>query len=112
DAADPAKFRALLDDIDDLTRHQAALGQPIQVEVSASQAGLGMLRADVTPYAERINTLVAQHPNVKFVACNQSMQHLTKAGVKVSLLPRTQVTVNATEEVVARLHEGWTYIKV
>jgi intracellular sulfur oxidation DsrE/DsrF family protein len=112
DSAEPAKFKALLDDIEALTQHQAALGQPIQVEVVASHAGLGMLRTDVTPYAQRIGALEAQHPNVKFVACNQSIQRLSEAGVKVSLLPNTQITPNATEEVVHRLHDGWSYIKV
>ncbi len=112
DSADPAKFKALLDDIDNLTQHQAALGQPVQVEVVASHLGLGMLRTDVTPYAQRINTLVEQYPNIKFVACNQTVQRLTQAGVKVNLLPHTQITPNATEEVVHRLHEGWSYIKV
>jgi intracellular sulfur oxidation DsrE/DsrF family protein len=112
DSADPAKYKSLLDDIDKLTQHQAALGQPIQVEVIASQSGLGMLRTDVTPYAQRISTLEAQHPNVKFVACNQSIQRLSKSGVKVKLLPNTQITPNATEEVVQRLHDGWSYIKV
>ncbi|BBP02379.1 hypothetical protein [Sulfuriferula nivalis] len=112
DSADPAKFKALLDDIDALTQHQAALGQPIQVEVVASHSGLGMLRTDVTPYAQRISELEAQHPNVKFVACNQSIQRLSKTGVKVNLLPNTQITPNATEEIVHRLHDGWSYIKV
>jgi hypothetical protein len=112
DSADPAKYKSLLDDIDNLTQHQAALGQPVQVEVIASQSGLGMLRTDVTPYAQRISALEAQHPNVKFVACNQSIQRLSKTGVKVNLLPNTRITPNATEEVVHRLHDGWSYIKV
>lgn len=112
DSANPAKFKALLDDIDAFTQHQTSQGQPIQVEVIASHLGLGMLRSDVTPYAQRIHDLETQHPNVKFVACNQSIQRLTQAGIKVNLLPHTQITPNATEEVVHRLHDGWSYIKV
>ncbi|ARU32682.1 hypothetical protein CAP31_14005 [Sulfuriferula sp. AH1] len=112
DSADPAKFKTLLDDVDYLTRHQAVLGQPVQVEVIASHYGLNMLRSDVTPYAARINGLIQSHPNVIFVACNQTMRRLDKEGVKVKLLPHTQVTPTAIEEIVNRLQGGWTYIKV
>ena len=112
DSADPAKFKTLLDDVDFLTQHQAALGLPVQVEVVASSYGLNLLRTDVTPYAARVRALVDQHPNVVFVACNQTMQRLHKEGVNVKLLPHTRVAPTATEEVVNRLHSGWTYIKV
>ena len=112
DSADPAKFKTLLDDVDYLTQHQAALGQTVQVEVIASHYGLNMLRSDVTPYAARINDLIQSHPNVIFVACNQTMHRLDKEGVKVKLLPHTRVTPTAIEEIVNRLQGGWTYIKV
>ncbi len=112
DSADPAKFKTLLDDVDYLAQHQAALGQKVQVEVIASHTGLNLLRSDVTPYASRINDLIQSHPNVVFVACNQSMRLLDKKGVKVKLLPHTRVAPTAIGEIVNRLQGGWTYIKV
>ena len=112
DSAEPTKLNALLDNVEYLTRHQTALGQPIQVEVIASHNGLNMLRSDVTPYAARVNALMDKHPNVVFVACNQTIQRLNNEGVNVKLLPRTRVASTATEEIVNRLHGGWTYIKV
>lgn len=112
DTSDPAKIATLLDDVQFLAQHKAVHGQPVQVEVIASHNGLSMLRTDVTPYAGRVKTLVDNYPNVVFVACNQTIQRLNKEGVKVKLLPHTRVAPTATEEIVNRLHGGWTYIKV
>ena len=112
DSADPAKLKTLLDDVEYLTQHQTTLGQSVQVEVIASHNGLNMLRSDISPYAARVNTLMANHSNVVFVACNQTIQRLNNEGVNVKLLPHTRVAPTATEEIVNRLHGGWTYIKV
>ncbi|MDR3391514.1 MAG: hypothetical protein P4L77_07220 [Sulfuriferula sp.] len=112
DSANAARFGMLLDDVEYLTEHQMVNGHPVQIEVLASHKGLSMLRADVTPYAARIKALVKRHPNVTFVACNQTIQQLTRDGVKVRLVPHTLVAPAATEEIVARLRGGWTYIKV
>lgn len=112
DSADPAKLKTLLDNVEYLTRHQTALGQTVQVEVIASHNGLNMLRSDITPYAARVNALMDNYPNVVFVACNQTIQRLNNEGVDVKLLPHTRVAPTATEEIVNRLHGGWTYIKV
>lgn len=112
DSADSAKFNTLLDDVDYLVQQHATQGQSAQIEVLASNNGLNMLRSDTTPYAARIAALIEHHPNVTFVACNQTLQRLQKEGVDVQLLPRVQIIPTATGEVVSRLHGGWTYIKV
>lgn len=112
DSADPSKLNSLLDNVAYLAQQQPAPGQSIKVEVIASHKGLNMLRSDITPYAARVNALIDKYPNVVFVACNQTIQGLNHEGVNVKLLSGTRVTPTATGEIVNRLQEGWTYIKV
>ncbi len=112
DSGQPVKLKTLLDDVDYLLQHQRVMGQPVQVEVIANNYGLDLLRADVTPYAARIEKLARQHTNISFVACGQTMRRLSKEGVKVKLLPETRVAPTAIGEIINRLQHGWTYIKV
>ncbi|MEO6147445.1 MAG: hypothetical protein ABIT70_10435 [Sulfuriferula sp.] len=112
DSDQPVKVQTLLDDVDYLLQHQKVMGQPVQIEVIANNYGLDLLRADVTPYAARIEKLARQHANISFVACGQTMRRLDLEGVKVKLLPETRVAPTAIGEIINRLQHGWTYIKV
>lgn len=112
DSALPVKLKTLLDDVDYLLQHQTAQGRPVQVEVIANNYGLDLLRADITPYAARIDDLARHHTNISFVACGQTMRRLTKEGVKVELLPQVRVAPTAIGQIINRLQHGWTYIKV
>jgi len=112
DSDHPGKLKTLLDDVDYLLQQERVVGQPVQVEVIANSYGLDLLRADVTPYAARIEKLARQHTNISFVACGQTMRRLSKEGIKVKLLPETRVAPTAVGEIINRLQQGWTYIKV
>jgi len=37
---------------------------------------------------------------------------LRERGVAVQLLPQTAVATSALDEVVRRMHEGWTYVRI
>lgn len=112
DSADPIKLRTLVEQAEYLLQTRAASGQPVQVEIISNNNGLSLLRADVTPYAERIDRLARQHTNISFVACGQTVRRLTREGIKVQLLPQTRVAPTAIGEIVDRLQQGWTYVKV
>ncbi len=112
DSDQPVKLKTLLDDVDYLLQHQTAGGRPVRIEVIANNYGLDLLRADVTPYAARIDELARQHTNISFVACGQTVRRLTKEGVKVELLPQARVAPTAIGQIINRLQHGWTYIKV
>lgn len=112
DSAEPVKLKTLLDDVDYLLAQQASHGKPVQVEVITNNYGVNLLRADVSPYAARIEALTRQHANISFIACGQTMRRLTREGVEVELLPQAQVAPTAIGQIINRLQHGWTYIKV
>jgi len=83
-----------------------------QVEIVVHSAGLDMLRADVTPFRERIHRLASRHANVSFIACGNTIARLQREGKTVVLLPVAKRVDSAVGEIVRRLQQGWVYIKV
>lgn len=82
------------------------------VEIVVHSGGLDMLRADVTPYSDRINRLARQHANMAFVACGNTVARYQREGKTVVLVPEARVVSSAVGEIVDRLQQGWVYIKV
>ncbi len=83
-----------------------------QVEIVVHSAGLDMLRADVTPYRERIHRLARRHAKLSFVACGNTIARLQREGKTVAPLPETKQVDSAVGEIVRRLQQGWVHIKV
>jgi intracellular sulfur oxidation DsrE/DsrF family protein len=109
DDNDPAQFSATLDLADKLLARRGARGR---VEVVVNSYGLNLLRQDTSPYRERIERMLAQHPNLGFTACNQTIARLNREGVQVKLLPGVHVGSAAINEILNRLKQGWVYVKV
>jgi hypothetical protein len=53
-----------------------------------------------------------RHANLHWVACGQSIARLRNDGEQVRLLPDTQTAPTAINEIVTRLQQGWTYVRV
>ncbi len=107
----PERVSAMLDDAEDMLRAARASGSPIAIEILANSTGLDVLRLDVPGASARLASLRAENPNITLVACKQTIERLRERGVVVQLLPHTVVATSALDEVVKRIHEGWTYIR-
>ena len=102
-----------IDRIERLLETHRASGKPLQLEVLMNGGGLVAVRADVSPYATRIARLQRQYPNVTFIACRQTMERFKlEHGAEPSLLPGVTVASSALDQVVHRLEQGWTYIRI
>jgi len=112
DSAAPAKMQAVLDQAERLLDEAEQQGRAMQLEVIANSRGLNLLRADHSPYAERMARMKLRHANLHWVACGQTIARLRNDGEQVSLLPDTQTTPTAINEIVTRLQQGWTYVRV
>jgi intracellular sulfur oxidation DsrE/DsrF family protein len=84
----------------------------VQLEVVANAEGLKLLRADTSPYPERIRRLAQQFNNISFLACSRTIEKLHMRGIDVQLLPEAKVIPGALEEIVDRMQQGWVYIRV
>jgi intracellular sulfur oxidation DsrE/DsrF family protein len=111
-ASDPGRADTALGDAEGLLRAARDSGRAIAVELVVNQGGLDLLRADVSPHAERIARLRAEHANLSFIACGQSVERLRERGIEVRLLPGTRVASSALDQIVARMSQGWNYVRI
>ncbi len=109
DTSDRAVFERALVMAESLLAHDP---RRRSVEIVVHSGGLDMLRADVTPYSDRIHRLAQQHANMAFIACGNTVARYQREGKKVVLLPEAKVVSSAVGEIVQRLQQGWVYIKV
>lgn len=112
DSAAPGKMRAVLEQAERLLDAAERQGRTMQLEIIANSHGLGLLRAGVSPHAERIARMKQRHANLYFVACGQSIARFANEGQAVVLLPAARIAPTAIGEIVSRLQQGWTYVRV
>lgn len=111
-SADAQLGAVALTEAENLLRTARESGQPIAVELVANAGGLDLLRADTSPYVQRIAQLRAENTNFTLVACGNTVQRLQEKGIHVRLLPGTLVASSALDQIVTRLKQGWSYIRV
>jgi intracellular sulfur oxidation DsrE/DsrF family protein len=100
DSAAPDKMLAVLDQADHFLDEAERQGRSIQLEVIANSHGIELLRAGVS------------HASLHFVACSQAVARFKNEGQHVVLLPAAQTAPTAIGEIVTRLQQGWTYVRV
>lgn len=112
DSEAPSKMLAVLDQAERLLEEAEQQGRTMQLEVIANSRGIKLLRAGHSPYAERMARMKQRHANLNWVACGQSIARLKGEGEQVVLLPAIQTAPTAISEIVTRLQQGWTYVRV
>lgn len=112
DSASPEKMKAVLDQAEAFLDQAERQGRSMQLEVIANSHGLGLLRTGVSPYSERIARMKNRHATLQFVACSQAIARFNGEGQKVVLLPAATTAPTAISEIVTRLQQGWTYVRV
>lgn len=108
DSGEPGRLAEVLDLAEKLLDRQPSA----RIEIVANSYGLDLLRADVTPLRDRIESMARRHANLSFVACGQTVARLKREGVRVNLLPVAQTTSSAINAIMTRMGEGWVYVKV
>jgi intracellular sulfur oxidation DsrE/DsrF family protein len=111
DSGKPERMEAALDHADRLLVEAERQGRRMQLEIVANSYGLDLLRAG-NPYADRIERMRQRHANVQWVACNQTIARLNSLGAAITLLPAARIAPSAIGEIVTRLQQGWTYVRV
>lgn len=108
--SNPKHFRAVFAYIEDFIREHD--GREDQIEIVANAQGLDLIREDISPYREQVNTLIRNHPNVHFIACANAIRELAIKGVTPRFNPSIPTHRPAFDHLLERVQQGWTYIKV
>jgi len=113
DKHDDNKFRKTLDQIEILLTQEKSKSEPVELEIIANAGGLDLFRVGLTPYTNQIQQIIANHPNVKFIACANAIERLLGQGKKPNLISAVQHgKITAIDQVIKRVNDGWTYIKI
>lgn len=112
-SAEPEKLDGALTTVEKLLARYQQRAQPVEVELVVNAGGLNLLRADTSPYAQRVSALQRKYDNLTFVACQTAIDRLQReTSLTPDLLPEALITPNALEEILTRLQQGWVYISV
>lgn len=112
DSAAPERMQQALDQAEHLLDQAEREGRIMQLELIANSHGLALLRAGDNLHAERIARMQQRHANLRWVACNQTIARFIGEGQTVELLPEVRTAPSAIGEIVSRLQQGWTYVRV
>jgi intracellular sulfur oxidation DsrE/DsrF family protein len=110
---DPDRIRATLENVEKLVVRYANSNKRLHVELVANAEGLNLLRLGKSPAATQVARIQKTYGNVRFLACGKTIQRIeSEKGVKVKLLPNVNVASSALDQIILRLRQGWTYIRV
>lgn len=111
--ADPYRLKTVLDEAEELLRQRAG-NSGVAVDILANGRGLDLLRADTSPFAQRIRELQSRYESsLAFKACQNAINRLRREkDIDVTLLPEARVVPTAIGEVIRRQREGWAYVQI
>lgn len=109
---DDDKFKRALDEAEALlVKYQAS--QPlVELEVIANAGGVDLFRENASPHAERVKRLSKAYPNIRFIACSNAIERLRERGIEPNLITAVHQGPTALDQVVMRMNQGWSYIKI
>lgn len=110
---DAGRIADTLDEVEAVLRYYRRNEQHARVEVIANGAGLDLLRAGSSPYPKRVQHMLQEYDNLKFVACQNTINRLKRErGITARLLPGVVVIDSGVAQIMRRQREGWAYIRV
>lgn len=112
-SGEPELVRDSLDELESLLKHYRKTGQRARIEMVTNGNGITLLRADASPFPERIKRMQQEYDNLTFVACQNSMNRLKdERGITAKLIPGVVVIDSGVAQLMRRQHQGWAYIRV
>jgi hypothetical protein len=112
-ARDMARTGEVLDELEGVLEAFRQEGRPIRIELVAQGEGLELVREGFSRHPERIQVLARRYDNLTFVACQNSIDRISREqGVEVNLLPQVVITSSGVNHVATRQTQGWAYIHI
>ena len=90
---DPATLNKVLNVAGNFARMQSEKGNIFEIEIVAFNAGLHMLREDTSPVLDRVKNFSASIPDLRFSACQNTINGMTKKEGKAPDLVDSAVVV-------------------
>jgi uncharacterized protein len=106
------KMNAVLNVAANVSKYYSDKGDEVEIQIVAFNAGLTMLRADKSPVLERLKSFKQGMPNVAFMACENTLEAVTRREGKEPPLVENATRVTAGVVTLIELGEkGWTIVR-
>ncbi|MBI1201389.1 MAG: hypothetical protein GC182_02645 [Rhodopseudomonas sp.] len=110
--ADPAKMTAVLNVAANVSRYYSDKGEEAEIEIVAFNAGLNMLRADKSPVLDRLKSFKQGMPNVSFMACENTLDSMTRhEGKEPPLVDNAKRVPAGVVTLMELAEQGWTIVR-
>ena len=109
---DPDKMNAVLNVAANVSKFYSDKGEEVDIKIVAFNAGLHMLRDDTSPVKPRLKSFKEGMPNVSFMACENTLDAMTRKEGKEPALVDNAGRVKAGVVTLIELGEkGWTIVR-
>jgi len=109
---DETKMNAVLNVAANVSKYYSDKGEEIDIQIIAFNAGLHMLRDDTSPVKPRLKSFKQGMPNVLFMACENTLEAMTRSEGKEPPLVENAERVKAGVVTLIELGEkGWTIVR-
>jgi uncharacterized protein len=109
---DPDKMNAVLNVAANVSKYYSDKGEEVDIQIVAFNAGLHMLREDTSPVKPRLKSFKQGMPNVSFMACENTLDAMTRKEGKEPALVENAERVKAGVVTLIELGEkGWTIVR-
>lgn len=108
----PEKMNTVLNVAANVSKYYSDKGDEVEIQIVAFSGGLTMLRADKSPVLERLKSFKQGMPNVSFMACQNTLDALTrKEGKEPPLVENAQRVVAGAVTLIELGEKGWTIVR-
>ena len=109
---DAAKMNTVLNVAANVSKYYSDQGDEVEIQIVAFSAGLNMLRQDKSPVLDRLKSFKQGMPNVSFMACENTLEAMTRNEGKEPPLVDNAKRVPAGVVTLIELGEkGWTIVR-
>jgi intracellular sulfur oxidation DsrE/DsrF family protein len=110
--ADPAKMAAVLNVAANVSRYYSGKGEEAEIEIVAFDGGLNMLRKDRSPVLDRLKSFKEGMPNVSFMACQNTLDSMTRhEGKEPPLVDNAKLVPAGVVTLIELNEQGWTIVR-
>jgi uncharacterized protein len=109
---DPDKMNAVLNVAANVSKFYSDKGEEVDIQIVAFNAGLHMLRNDTSPVKPRLKSFKEGMPNVSFMACENTLDAMTrKEGTEPALVDNVQRVKAGVVTLIELGEKGWTIVR-
>lgn len=109
---DPGKMNAVLNVAANVSKYYSDKGEEVEIQIVAFNAGLHMLRDDTSPVKPRLKSFKQGMQNVEFMACENTLEAMTRNEGKEPALVENATRVKAGVVTLMELGaKGWTIVR-